>query len=103
MMTLNDAIKHAEDMAELNEAECYECAEEHRQLASWLKELKKLRRGKRPCGWWKFDGMAGNYHSFYICSLCGYSGNKTWNFCPECGAPMNEEARRKYNGLKEGD
>ena len=57
-MTLDEAIKHAEEVADtkLQDAElseiqgcynnakkCYACAKEHRQLAEWLKELKKLR------------------------------------------------------------
>lgn len=63
-MTLDEAIKHAEETAEELEHRCnlwkrladervlslpsdYEpckkCAEEHRQLAEWLKELKRLR------------------------------------------------------------
>ena len=61
-MTLDEAIKHAEEVAEekdmqagfdtnylcyqMSEAErnqCKECAKEHRQLAGWLKELKQLR------------------------------------------------------------
>jgi len=69
-MTLDEAIKHAEEVAEKNEEECEswaygasqinddenrkkqyqkhaemwrECAEEHRQLAEWFKELKQLR------------------------------------------------------------
>ena len=51
-MTLDEAIKHAEEVAEGHEKikcikavtleEC-KCAEEHSQLASWLKELKLLR------------------------------------------------------------
>ena len=40
-MSLEDAIKHAEDKAK--ELGCCECAEEHKQLAEWLKELKDLR------------------------------------------------------------
>ena len=53
-MTIDDAIKHAEEVAKVNECECVEysevsplyvsnckkCAEDHRQLAEWLKELK---------------------------------------------------------------
>lgn len=64
-MTLDEAIKHAEEIAEEQESrgycdrsvcvimdennhncdecevvKCRECAEEHRQLARWLKELK---------------------------------------------------------------
>jgi len=69
-MTLDEAIKHSEEMAEeqekaakgwheiqvrkcelipfaemdyTDENECKECASEHRQLAEWLKELKDYR------------------------------------------------------------
>ena len=57
-MTLDEAIKHCLDVAEdietetfeyecmpceRNNAECVECAKEHRQLAGWLKELKMWR------------------------------------------------------------
>ena len=54
-MTLEEAIKHAEEVANANERLCEtvhpamqlsdygKCAEEHRQLAEWLKELKQLR------------------------------------------------------------
>ena len=59
-MTLDEAIKHAEEVAEEKESEaqdleyskldwkheanqCAECAKEHRQLAAWLKELKRYR------------------------------------------------------------
>jgi len=73
-MTLDEAIKHAEEVAEQNEEDaviysncknhkknlyeiglaenaekkCCKCAEEHRQLAEWLKELKWLREQTRP-------------------------------------------------------
>ena len=60
-MTLDEAIEHAEDVAEINDniayntdsenwmdiAQCQKCAEEHRQLAEWLKELKKYRQAWR--------------------------------------------------------
>lgn len=66
-MTLDEAIKHAEEVAEKNERRaesvrnrplssadfyneevfCTECAKEHRQLAWWLKELKRLREQTR--------------------------------------------------------
>ena len=51
-MTIDEAIKHAEEVAERNEIraswfwgkegyeDCIEYAKEHRQLAEWLKELK---------------------------------------------------------------
>lgn len=37
-MTIDEAIRHAEDKA--RELGCTECAQEHRQLAAWLRELK---------------------------------------------------------------
>ncbi len=41
-MTLDEAINHALEKAE---SLCGECAEEHRQLAEWLIELKGFREG----------------------------------------------------------
>jgi len=38
-MTLDEAIAHAEEVAE----GCSKCADEHRQLADWLKELRERR------------------------------------------------------------
>ena len=61
-MTLDEAIKHAEEVAEEKEKnaynlydaqkyeesrECIWCAEEHRQLAEWLKELKAYREARK--------------------------------------------------------
>lgn len=58
MLDLESAIKHCEEVAEEQENKakvlngdfyqsrrnnCLECAEEHRQLAEWLRELKKWR------------------------------------------------------------
>ena len=40
MMTLEEAIVHCEDVANDRTGCCEDCAEEHRQLAEWLKELK---------------------------------------------------------------
>lgn len=78
MMTLDEAIKHCEEVVEklekeaqewhenqvrkcklipfaemdyTHENECKECASDHKQLAEWLKELKQLREQTRwtPC------------------------------------------------------
>ena len=60
-MTIDEAIKHAEEVADVcgfearkyDMTDAYEryvacqdgkCAEEHRQLAEWLKELKQLKK-----------------------------------------------------------
>ena len=43
-MTIDEAIKHAERVAEANKsANCMECAEEHLQLVKWLKELQEYK------------------------------------------------------------
>ena len=56
-MTLDEAIKHAREVAEdkradadwkfrhgrLNADDCISCAEEHEQLADWLEDYKKLK------------------------------------------------------------
>ena len=66
-MTLDEAIKHAEEVAYQKDLEsgfetdneryamtdkertaCKECADEHRQLAEWLRELKRLKE-QEPC------------------------------------------------------
>lgn len=39
-MTIEEAISHCEGRAL---ADCSECADEHRQLAEWLAELKKYK------------------------------------------------------------
>ena len=61
-MTLDEAIKRAEEVAEMKKTlseeselqgcsmyaiRCGKSAEEHRQLAEWLKELKQLREQTR--------------------------------------------------------
>ena len=67
MMTIDEAIKHCEEIAEAEERSaklhqrpdrgvkgsgkrylsCIECANDHRQLAEWLRELKAYRNIRR--------------------------------------------------------
>ena len=45
-MNIDEAIAHAEEVASRkfdDRVNCIRCAEEHAQLAKWLKELKKLK------------------------------------------------------------
>lgn len=45
MMDLESAIQHCkEQVQEQAKKGCYSCAEEHQQLAEWLKELKAYRK-----------------------------------------------------------
>lgn len=50
-MTLDEAIKHCEEVANgmAAQGECKECAEEHKQLAQWLGELKQLKERGKHC------------------------------------------------------
>ena len=67
MMSLDDAIKHCEEvmMENLEKTKdrnasdpiainCFECADEHRQLAEWLKELKRYKE-YGPCAFCKHN------------------------------------------------
>lgn len=59
-MSIDEAIKHCEEVAEKNDKiadtfeetlknkiACRECAKEHRQLAEWLRELKAYRKAEK--------------------------------------------------------
>ena len=86
-MTLDEAIKHCEEVAEAEERiaklhqrpdrgvkgsgkrylSCIECANDHRQLAEWLKELKDYKDARVGCEYCKH-----NYREQHErpCSLC---------------------------------
>lgn len=86
-MELDEAIRHAEEMAELNEAECFECAEEHRQLAEWLKELKEYK--ERAAVWLPDDELSFDpARPWWKCSHCYERTGIRTQFCPDCGYKM---------------
>lgn len=74
-MTLEDAIKHAEEV----------CAEEHKQLAEWLKELKAY---KENIAVWIDHSEDDLKISDYKCSKCGYWMDDKTKYCQNCGAKM---------------
>lgn len=105
-MTLEEAIKHAEEVASENKAEatkiarekkpfleyarCKQCANDHEQLAEWLKELKAL-RAERPKGEWISSHSDFSFMNCgRKCSICDYVVEFSTNFCPNCGANMRE-------------
>ena len=57
-MTIDEAIRHAEEKA--RELGCTECAQEHRQLAAWLRELKFRRKAQADldAARWRADEAA---------------------------------------------
>jgi len=88
-LTLEEAIKHCEEVAERKQQEgffrntrantstvegskCYECAQEHRQLAAWLKKLQAYEEArkeiirKRDSGQWSEAVVYGLNHAIYI-------------------------------------
>lgn len=109
VMTLDEAIRHAEEVAKENEEwymenpsilgyqekfyDCKECADEHRQLAEWLKELKSLKENKT--GHWieRYIVSPGNSFTVYQCPKCNEISWNQYNYCPECGARV-----RRQNG-----
>ena len=86
-MTLEEAIQHCKNMAKLNEAECFECAEEHEQLAEWLTELKEYLEQKPKQGEWE-EIYYDNMPRFWDCSVCKERNTFPSDFCPNCGARM---------------
>ena len=86
-MTIDEAIKHCEEVAEENEQmatynllctesqenDCLECAKEHRQLAEWLRELKDLRKnrvGRVGAGCANCIHMKNKYYTKRPCGVC---------------------------------
>lgn len=83
MLSLEEAIKHCEEVAEENEKDaeqlkrfrgtqdmishCYECAEEHKQLAEWLKELNAYKEERVSCEYCKHKYRQQHERP---CSLC---------------------------------
>ena len=57
-LTIDEAIRHAEEKAQ--ELGCTECAQEHWQLASWLRELKFRRKAQADldAARWRADEAA---------------------------------------------
>lgn len=121
LMTLDEAIKRAEEVAEeqeklakewhenqvrkcelipfakmdyTHENECKECASQHRQLAKWLKDYKRLLKQKSNLmhreilGYWivkDYYTKMGEHYKGYECPVCHKEYNLKTNFCPNCG------------------
>lgn len=77
-MTIDEAIKHCEEVAEENEKNaksinniykksCLECASEHRQLAKWLRDLKEYKDARVGCEYCKHKYREQHERP---CSLC---------------------------------
>ena len=70
MINLQEAIKHCLDVAD-DKSKCDKCREEHRQLAEWLKDYKRLLAKESGvdirCGNCKYDAtqeMCGKCYEY---------------------------------------
>jgi hypothetical protein len=91
MMSLEQAIEHAEEVANdyedmthdyaLDSAKLHKCANEHRQLAAWLREL--LERRKSPeiihCSECVYSNK--EYSGEIWCGICNGFGISEDSFC----------------------
>ena len=109
-MTLDEAIKHAEEVMDENlektkgrnasdpiAINCFECADNHRQLAEWLKELKQLKEQTR---WIPLSErlpedrrevlITAYWHETYQVMVAQYYGDGWWWCVPfnNCGEHM---------------
>ena len=75
-MTLEEAIKHAEEMAKihcvLKNKYNQKCAEDHQQLAEWLKLLKRILD----------SGDCNNCGIFKVCQIKPNMGEQCRYNCP---------------------
>ena len=73
-MTLDEAIKHCEDVADYD---CFtddqrKCSEEHRQLADWLRDYKRLLEESeiircKNCKWWGRKDVYKDDSTMIVC------------------------------------
>ena len=64
MLSIDEAIAHAREVASRkfdDRVHCISCAEEHKQIAEWLEELKALREEKSEFQIMAKDIAEGNY------------------------------------------
>ena len=64
-MTLQEAIQHCrKQVQEQAKKGCYSCAEEHQQLAEWLKELKAYRDARAEINQALYDDARGEQNDY---------------------------------------
>ena len=102
-MTLDEAIQHYYELSK-NMHKCAEIsvsddakhrliniANQHKQLADWLKELKERRESDVKRGHWIGKTEYGGWgETYYQCSECETMEYAESNYCPNCGADLRE-------------
>ena len=97
-MTLDEAIQHCKDAEKANRQgalelarkcewdsakSCQACADEHKQLAEWLTELKQNR--EKQSHWIDNSGM-------FTCAHCGSEYCVMMTYCGGCGCRMDGDS-----------
>lgn len=95
MMTLEEAIKHAEDKSNT----CTDCGMEHKQLAMWLRELEAFKMISETC----------------VCPICGQElpsddeigwhdvmvdGDYITSICPKCWDDKSDDEIKEKLDIK---
>lgn len=115
-MKIEEAIKHAEEVAkekeniiketyatfhedrplfEEEENECKKCAEEHRQLAEWLKELKQLREQKHCEDAISRQAML-DYQEYLHGKMSNEENYELWKFIKALPSVVPERKKAKW-------
>lgn len=95
-LTLDQAIEHCEKMAKT--LDCKDCAEDHRQLAEWLKELRVYKKFEE-CGYEmpkpkRLLRLETRYKGFgYACPYCGRGVIRVKGLqqCKVCGGMVDND------------
>lgn len=109
-MTLDDAIRHCEEVTDRLRSGCDEvakgCEADHRQLAEWLRELKERRLSAQleqtDCEFCHEDSdgyvspIEKNSHAVIYGSVLhlkamGWSGKVQIKYCPICGRRLIDD------------
>lgn len=104
-MTIDEVIKYAEKVAEEHTKyniyggfeSCDKCAEEHRQLAEWLKKLKSLKeKDESKEVRYEYEGYSYGKLDMAFCPSCEHiieADSENWEceFCPNCGQRLRWE------------
>ena len=119
-LTLEEAIAHAKEVAEKNyrgvdfesiddiKANCLKCAEEHKQLAEWLEELKSYKEAEKTGLFLRLPVPIGK---IVYCIYAGMSGKNATIFADYFNVDMckswgkfvfatKEEAEKKLKEIK---
>ncbi len=106
-MTLDEAIEHCEEKAL---GECGQCAREHAQLSAWLRELRRLRKGKQcPATHGEVIAMccdacertpAAHFSGTMMGALtAGWAKSDRGWVCPRCGDSLKKPKWENPDGL----